>query len=203
MSDSTNNEQGDDSSVAKFNPNDVGCPEDVANCNGPHDCKRSAEDCRELSKLKRSVNPDGKSMEECMGKSLESLSTAFSASARRWELIVYPSLAAFILLAAYGFFLIYSLTQDVSRVATSMENITQNMNQVSVNMDHISKNMVIMTQVVDSQSIAMGQMVASMQQMNHNMKLMNASMGRMGYDMAVMNQNVSRPMSFMNSFMPW
>lgn len=149
------------------------------------------------------VDQDNKSMEECLGKSLETLSSTFSASARRWELIVYPSLAAFILLAAYGFFLIFSLTQDVSRVAKSMERITTNMNEVVVNMERVSTNMVILTKVVDQQSIAMHNMVVSMQDMNQNMKVMNASMGRMGYDMAVMNKNVSRPMSFMNSFMPW
>jgi len=153
--------------------------------------------------MEAKVDPENKSMEECLGKSLETLSSAFTASARRWELIVYPSLAAFILLAAYGFFLIFSLTQDVSRVATSMEKITTNMNQVSANMTQISDNMLVLTKVVDQQSIAMHNMVVSMQQMNQNMKVMNTSMGRMGYDMAVMNKNVSRPMSFMNSFMPW
>lgn len=35
--------------------------------------------------------------------SFERLSKAFETSARRWELIVYPSLFGFILLAGYGF----------------------------------------------------------------------------------------------------
>ncbi|MDT8281563.1 MAG: hypothetical protein RQ982_01985 [Gammaproteobacteria bacterium] len=34
---------------------------------------------------------------------LERFTRAFEYSARRWELIVYPSLFAFILLAGYGF----------------------------------------------------------------------------------------------------
>ena len=45
--------------------------------------------------------------------SMDRLSMAFETSARRWELIVYPSLFAFILLAAYGFYLIFSLAKDV------------------------------------------------------------------------------------------
>ena len=40
------------------------------------------------------------------------LSEVFESSARRWELIVYPSLFAFIILAAYGFYLIYNLARD-------------------------------------------------------------------------------------------
>ena len=43
-----------------------------------------------------------KSMAAC----LDNFSRTFEASARRWELVVYPSLLAFIVLAAYGFFLI-------------------------------------------------------------------------------------------------
>ena len=37
---------------------------------------------------------------------MDRLSQAFENSARRWELIVYPTLFAFIILAAYGFYLV-------------------------------------------------------------------------------------------------
>ena len=137
-----------------------------------------------------------KSMEDCMGKSMELLSNTFAASARRWEMIVYPSLFAFVLLAAYGFFLIYSLSANVSRIADSMDSMTKNMTHVAMNMDKVTQNMVLMTQTVDSQSTSLHEVVT-------NMRGMNRSMARMGYDMSVMNNNVSRPMSFMNSFMPW
>ena len=137
--------------------------------------------------LKEGMNPE--EMQECMGKSMEQLSNAFIASAKRWEMVVYPSLIMFIILAAYGFFLIYSLTMDAEKIA-------DNMQQISVQMDAISKNMVVMTQTVDSQS-------ASMQEMVHHMRGMNVSMNQMRYDFAVLNNSVSRPMSFMNTFMPW
>ena len=135
-------------------------------------------------------------MEECMGRSMEHLSTVFAASAKRWESIVYPSLFAFILLAAYGFFLIYSLATDVHRVAESMAAITDNMKHVAVNMDKVTKNITIMTQTIDSQSNTVGEMAV-------NIRGMNSSMSRMHYEIASMNNSVSRPMSFMNSFMPW
>lgn len=147
---------------------------------------------------------------EDWGKSLDQLSKAFTASARRWELIVYPSLFAFVLLAAYGFFLIYSLTKDIGRVADtmdsintdmhsvaeSMETITQDMHRVAINMNSVSQNMVIMTQTVDNQS-------ATMREMAFSMRGMNVSMAQMRYDISILNTSVSRPMSFMNSFMPW
>lgn len=131
-------------------------------------------------------------IEDCIGESLDQLATGFMASARRWEMIVYPSLVAFIILAAYGFFLIYSLTKDVSRVADDMHEITASMERVAVNMDAVSKNMVVMTQTVDSQS-------GSMKEMVYHMRGMNMSMNRMRHDMT----NISRPMNFMNDFLPW
>lgn len=133
-----------------------------------------------------------KSMEACMGESLDKLSTAFMESARRWEMIVYPSLFAFIILAAYGFFLIYSLTKDVHLVVEDMHKVSASMERVVVNMDAVSRNMIVMTQTVDSQS-------ASMKEMVYHMRGMNMSMNQMRYDMS----NVSRPMSFMNKFLPW
>jgi len=120
---------------------------------------------------------------------LERLADAFLASAKRWEMIVYPSLFAFIILAGYGFFLIYSLTKDAHSMA-------QDMASISVKMDSISQNMVLMTQTLDSQNASMSDMVVSM-------RGMNMSINQIRYDMSIMNQSVSRPMSFMNSFMPW
>jgi len=125
---------------------------------------------------------ESKSMEECMGKSMEMLAKTFSASAKRWEMIVYPSLFAFILLAGYGFYLIFSLTQDAHQMAQDMRVISNNMVTISENVRVISLN-------TNEQTVAM-----------HGM---NASMNQMRQDMAVMNYNVSRPMSKINSFMPW
>jgi len=172
-------------------------------CTGsPEDCERDPASCMANSVYfgksnngniegKSDGNDDG-SMDDCMGRSLDQLSKAFMASARRWEMIVYPALFAFIILAAYGFFLIYSLTTDISRVADDMSKITSTMERIAVNMDAVSKNMVVMTQTVDSQS-------ASMKEMTYHMRGMNMSMNQMRHDMS----NVSRPMNFMNDFLPW
>ncbi len=58
---------------------------------------------------------------ECSAMILSDFAKSFDKSARRWELIVYPSLFAFIILAMYGFFLIYSLTQDIRTMASSID----------------------------------------------------------------------------------
>jgi len=138
------------------------------------------------------VEVNEKRIEDCIGQSLDQLANGFTASARRWEMIVYPSLVAFIILAGYGFFLIYSLTKDVHLVVEDMHKITTSMERIVVNMDTVSKNMVVMTHTVDDQS-------ASMREMVYHVRGMNMSMNQMRYDMS----NVSRPMNFMNDFLPW
>jgi len=164
----------------------------------PKDCAQDPASCKANSvyfgktKGDNTVGVSDENMDDCMGRSLDKLSNAFMASARRWEMIVYPALFAFIILAAYGFFLIYSLTTDISRVADDMSRITTTMEKVAVNMDAVSKNMVVMTQTMDGQS-------ASMKEMTYHMRGMNNSMNRMRYDMT----NMSRPMNFMNDFLPW
>ena len=148
------------------------------------DCGRG--DCE---KCQEEVTPEAKSMEDCMGKSMEMLANTFSASAKRWEMIVYPSLFAFILLAGYGFYLIYSLTEDAHQMAKNMQDISNNMIVVSESMIAVSQN-------TNRQTVAMQDIVANMQNMN-------VSMNQMRHDMSVMNYNVSRPMSKINKFIPW
>lgn len=175
---------------------DASCDAGVEGCSGnPSECTDPS--CMPNQAGSSSTDPAAaKTMEECLGKSLETLSNAFTASAKRWETIVYPSLFAFILLAAYGFYLIYNLTYDVKKVAANMDSIATNMQVVATQMNSISQNMVVLTQTVDSQSAAMNEMVVSMRHMS-------LSMNQMRYDLSIMNNSVSRPMSFMNSFMPW
>jgi len=187
--------------VKKITPCD-GTPE---SCHGnSEECDKDPAHCLANSSFKDSVKADAADgMDDCLGKSLDQLSKAFMASAKRWEMVVYPSLGAFMILAAYGFYLIYSLTDDAAHIAESMTQMTSNMtemtnnmNQIVVHMDAMSRNMVLMTQTVDSQS-------ASMQEMTQHMRGMNHSMNQMRYDFSVLNNSVSRPMSFMNTFMPW
>jgi len=52
---------------------------------------------------------------------MEQFVRSFQQSARRWEIVVYPAMFAFALLAAYGFFLIYSLTSDMTKMARSID----------------------------------------------------------------------------------
>jgi methyl-accepting chemotaxis protein len=148
------------------------------------------------------------------GESMERFARTFETSARRWELVVYPSLFAFIILAAYGFYLIYSLTSDVALLAksvdtnmgTHMEQMTGSIRSLSNNMDTLTSRVEQMTGSVDhiSQKVdTLEPMLTNMAAMTHAVQIMAATTDNIRRDMSVMNQNVSRPMSFMNTFMPW
>jgi hypothetical protein len=144
------------------------------------------------------------------GYSMDRLSNAFETSARRWELIVYPSLFAFIILAAYGFYLIFSLAKDVhylaisvdsnmTRLATNMQSVSENMMQLSGNV----RGMAYTMESISGKMDALAPMRTDIGSMDQSIKAITAATLSMHNDMAVLNRSISRPMSFMNSFMPW
>ena len=141
---------------------------------------------------------------------IDRLSHAFETSAKRWELIVYPSLFAFIILAAYGFYLVFSLARDVHYLAISVDSnmtvIASNMQSMSENMGQISTNVRTMSVGVDSMARdvgAMQPMRTAMESLDRSVQHMTVSTSNMRDDMSVMNNSISRPMQFMNRFVPW
>ena len=150
-----------------------------------------------------------KSMAAC----LDNFSRTFEASARRWELVVYPSLLAFIVLAAYGFFLIYTLTGDVSRLARSMESVVVSMDGVVNTMTTVSGNVAVMstnlTSIADDVgegSETMANMQGTMGEIHETMHVMAVPMYQIRHDMAGMNHNmhkVAQPMRMMGGIMPF
>jgi len=141
---------------------------------------------------------------------IERLSQAFETSAKRWELIVYPTLFAFIILAAYGFYLVFSLAKDVHYLAisvdTNMTVLASNMQSISDDMAQMNASMRTMTASVESISrdvSTLEPMLTSLETMDRSMRNMTFSTATIRDDMAVMNRNIGRPMSFMNWFMPW
>ena len=145
------------------------------------------------------------SMAACMDK----FARTFEASARRWELIIYPSMLAFIVLAAYGFFLIYTLTTDVGRLARSMEKVTVAMTDVSANMTAVSGNVAQISGNLSLIAYDMGDgtdsirnMLVKMDTMNTNIGVMTVPVYEMRNDMGHLSKNihdVSSPMKMI----PW
>lgn len=161
-------------------------------------------------------------------EALERFAKTFEASARRWELVVYPSVFAFVILAAYGFFLIFSLANDVAVLARSVDtqmgenmasmssnikNLALNIERMSDNVNNMAQNLGIMTKDVHGLSLEVGSIAVDTKQMKllneqitnlgKSVNLIAVSIPPMQRDMSMMNHNISRPLSFMNNFVPW
>ncbi|KOR30291.1 hypothetical protein TI04_06440 [Achromatium sp. WMS2] len=145
---------------------------------------------------------------------LDRLSQAFETSARRWELIVYPSMFAFIILAAYGFYLVFSLAKDMHymsiSVDTNMTKLSNNMQSMADNMGQLTSNVRYMTLQVESmaQNVeTLKPLLASIRKMDQSMQSITFAIHNIRSDTASITnsvgQGIGRPMSFMNNFAPW
>jgi methyl-accepting chemotaxis protein len=163
--------------------------------------------------------------------SLERFAKSFEVSARRWELVVYPSLFAFILLAGYGFFLIYSLTQDMHILARNMdpnmsahmETMAEHIAVLSVSIELMGEEIETMGENVEQMTHEVGKMdtklntlepiLVNMSEMNKaihtmavNTSAMTANTGTMTRNTGVMSgemNRMARPFNMMQSFFPW
>lgn len=156
---------------------------------------------------------------------LERLANTFDNSARRWEMVVYPSLFAFVLLAGYGFFLIYRLTHDIAvlsqsvthmavivsdvmpRMSNDLTRMTGSVDNMTGNIAGMSGDIGGMTTEISSMSGQMDSltpMSKNIQSMTHNLGSMNRSVYGMQRDMHGMNRTVSSgPFGMMNDVMPF
>lgn len=118
-----------------------------------------------------------------MDAGLDRFAKAFEASARRWELVVYPSLFAFIVLAGYGFYLIYSLTHDVAIMARSIDkNMGQNMADIATSVLRLSDN-------VDKLRLDVHDMVSYTASLADNMTKVEGEMASMVVDVGKIGHN--------------
>ena len=124
-------------------------------------------------------------------------------SQKRWELIIHPSLFAFVLLALYGFYLVYNLQKDVHYLAISVDS---NMTTLASNMQNISQNMGQLTSNVRAMTVSLDSIdkkVGTLEPMLTNMTNLTQAAQGMNINMHRMNRDIGRPMRMMNTFMPW
>lgn len=136
------------------------------------------------------------------------------SSTKRLQILVYPAMVAFFILSAFGFYLIYSLTSDVNRMANTITHMTdsvdRNMSDISDSMDDMSvkmDNLVVSTTAMSGDLGSMTkntiEMVNSINGMRFATYDMAASTNNMQRDIWSMNKNISTPLSAINKFLPW
>ena len=119
------------------------------------------------------------------------------------RIVVYAGMSAFVLLAAYGFFLIFLLTSDARTMA---EQTLRMANQ----MDLISRNMGAMNTTISDMRSNIGDMRASLMQMDRHMESIDASTMNMASTVALIQHSARNldssfgpAMGVMNNFMPF
>lgn len=133
---------------------------------------------------------------------------------RTLQMIVYPAMVAFIILSAYGFYLVQSLTTDVHRLTQTISDMNQTVNtNMTLMTSTISSMNNQMTDLVDSTSLMTHSVVGmnsstqdiagNIQQMNDSTQNMAVSTYNMQRDMWSMNKNISGPMKMFNKFSPF
>jgi len=136
------------------------------------------------------------------------------ASTKRMKMLVYPAMVAFFILSAFGFYLIFSLTSDVRRMADTFVDmsgsIEKNMDTIAGTMDHMSGTMDNLSSSTSNMTTDIGKMTNTTSEMSNAITGMKpaiydmaASTNNMQRDFWSMNKNISTPLSFMNSFLPW
>jgi uncharacterized protein YoxC len=132
---------------------------------------------------------------------LEKLAARFELSARRWEMVVYPALFMFIILAAYGFYLIYSLTEDMHTLARSMDsNMSDNMQTMSDSIETMALNVASMTDRITEIGLNMEHMADNTDSMDTHLSHMLVDMNSISFKLDNLDPIV-RAMSNMDQSM--
>lgn len=145
----------------------------------------------------------------------------------QWTYLIYPSLVAFILLAAYGFWMVSNLTRDMHTIAENIASISQaietsighNMDKVVVSMDNMDKNITNISSnitaidqnftEVSGYMKVMQKDVATLQSMLINMNELTKASQSMAYNMDNMQHQIGSmnygmtPDGILNRFMPF
>jgi len=104
------------------------------------------------------------------------------ATTRRLQILVYPAMVAFIILASFGFYLIFALTSDVNRMANTISHmsgsIDRNMGSISGTMAHMSGKMDSLADSTHSMSSSVGAMSTNVGSMTENTVEMVKSIDR-------------------------
>jgi len=122
----------------------------------------------------------------------------------RWRYAVFPAMIAFVILSAFGFYLIYgmlqrmeSMSQDISRMTVLMEQtvpvLTSDVHQMNKT---ISKTMPELEQHVSNMS-------DNVTTMSHSATSMATSTKHMDQSTWELNRSISKPMRAFNKMVPW
>jgi len=122
---------------------------------------------------------------------------------RTVRLIVYAGMTGFVVLAFYGFFLIYRLTTDVHLMLGESQKMTQQMQAMTRSMVNMNQNISVMAADVDGMALNMSQMNGSMSSMTESVARMQTAVTLMQHSATNLDRTVSPMMGTLNNMMPF
>lgn len=157
-------------------------------------------------------------------KEIYELTKVLSSGIKRWEKAIYPIMIVFVVLAFYGFYLIYHVTNDMSKISKSVVEMNFSVSQMTAsifqmvtitgiqmgNIDTQMKNINTSMSDMSGKMDSIVKMGDSLQQMNRTLNGMYQSVyymgqttGQMNSNFSELNENISKPLDSMNNIMPW
>ncbi|MDQ2090945.1 hypothetical protein [Marimonas arenosa] len=122
---------------------------------------------------------------------------------RTVRLIVYAGMTGFVILAFYGFFLIYRLTTDVHLMLGESQKMTQQMQAMTRSMVNMNQNISVMSADIDGMSADMAEMNGTISNMSSSVARMQQAVTLMQHSATNLDRTVSPMMGTLNSMMPF
>jgi len=159
---------------------------------------------------------------------VEKMAEAMTGGIKKWEKVLYPMMIAFIILAIYGFILIYQLANDVKRISDNMLIMTRAVvtmtNTLNVNMgkidaqmsainltmdrmrrtiENINKDTAVISDVMPSLHNQFASMNTTMTRLDERVGAIQTAADTMARSLWELDANISEPMNSLNSMMPF
>lgn len=172
--------------------------------------------------------PNTSEQQERTFAAVEKMAEAMTGGIKKWEKVLYPMMIAFIVLAIYGFILIYQLANDVKKISDNMLVMTRavvtmtntlnvNMGKVDAQMsainltmdrmrrtiENINKDTAVISDVMPSLHNQFASMNATMTQLDQRVGAIQNAADTMARSLWELDANISEPMNSLNSMMPF
>jgi methyl-accepting chemotaxis protein len=128
------------------------------------------------------------------------------ATTRKMQLLMYLVTVVFVVLSAYGFSLVSSLTKDVSRMANLMatmnNTVDTHMKIISTDTVGMSNNMAELMHSTQNMNEHVSHLTLQTKKMSQNVRQMSLHTGHMQQDLWSLNKHISKPLNLFNTFIP-
>lgn len=122
----------------------------------------------------------------------------------RWRYAVFPAMIAFVVLAGFGFYLIYGMLQRMESMSTDISRLTVLMEKtVPALSNDIHQMTTTITTTLPKLEQNVNEMSSNVTSLSNSANSMATSTHNMGQSTWEMNRTISKPMRAMTNMIPW